>query len=88
FVRDASGRAHPIRLMQEGDFFGEMALLTGRPRTATITAATACELLELHSDNVRQIVGSYPRVNNVLRAFCEIRMRNPAETLIRRKGAE
>jgi hypothetical protein len=87
FVKDASGRSHPIRIMQDGDFFGEMALLTGRPRTATITAATLCELLELDSDNVRQIAQSYPRVGNVLRAFCEIRMRNPAENLIRRQGA-
>ncbi len=88
FVRDAAGHAHPIRVMQDGDFFGEMALLTGRPRTATVNAATFCELLELDSETVRQITATYPRVNNVLRAFCEIRMRNPAENIIRRQGTD
>ena len=31
----------------EGDFFGEVALLTGRPRTATIITNLSTELLEL-----------------------------------------
>jgi hypothetical protein len=27
-----------VRLLREGDFFGEVSILSGRPRTATITA--------------------------------------------------
>jgi small-conductance mechanosensitive channel/CRP-like cAMP-binding protein len=39
-----------------GAFFGEMSLLTGEPRTATVTAATDCELLEISADAFRRIV--------------------------------
>jgi small-conductance mechanosensitive channel/CRP-like cAMP-binding protein len=39
-----------------GGFFGEMSLLTGDPRTATITAVTDCELLEIGAEAFRRVV--------------------------------
>ena len=42
-----SDTAHPIEFdLQPGALFGEMSLLTGLPRSATMTAVTNCELLE------------------------------------------
>jgi small-conductance mechanosensitive channel/CRP-like cAMP-binding protein len=39
--------AHQVEFdLQLGSLFGEMSLLTGLPRSATMTAATDCELLE------------------------------------------
>ena len=39
-----------------GGFFGEMSLLTGDPRTATVTAITDCELLEIGVEAFRRVV--------------------------------
>jgi small-conductance mechanosensitive channel/CRP-like cAMP-binding protein len=51
-----------IAHLNHGDFFGEMSLLTGEPRTATVTAATDCELLEIGADAFRRVVLPDPAV--------------------------
>jgi small-conductance mechanosensitive channel len=43
-----------------GAFFGEMSLLTGAPRTATVRAATDSELIELTVDAFRKFVVGNP----------------------------
>ena len=58
FVKDPDGHYHKIREMYEGAFFGEVSILTGKPRSATITAATACELLALDRDLARRDHGA------------------------------
>jgi Cyclic nucleotide-binding domain len=57
------------REMRDGDFFGEIALLSGKARTATVTAATRCELLELDRPTLDQIIVLHPHVSRVLQDF-------------------
>jgi small-conductance mechanosensitive channel/CRP-like cAMP-binding protein len=45
-----------------GDFFGEMSLLTGDPRTATVTAVRDSELLEIDAGSFRRFVLDNPAV--------------------------
>jgi hypothetical protein len=87
WIKDAAGKAHAIRTMNDGDFFGEVSILTGRNRSATVTAATRCDLLELDRETVKSIATTYPRVNQVLTDFCQERIANPQEQMIRQQGA-
>jgi CRP-like cAMP-binding protein len=48
----------PIAELGEGKAFGEMALLSGAPRTATIRAETDTELLQIDKDDFDRLVAS------------------------------
>jgi small-conductance mechanosensitive channel len=52
--------AHEVARLGPGDFFGEMSLLTGAPRTASVTAVTDVEVLEITGDAFRQFVLANP----------------------------
>jgi CRP-like cAMP-binding protein len=41
---------------REGGFFGEMSLLTGDARSATVTAVTDCELIEIGAEAFRGVL--------------------------------
>jgi hypothetical protein len=47
--REVEGQQHGLGAMEKGDFFGEMAILEGLPRTHSAEAQEACELVEINS---------------------------------------
>jgi CRP-like cAMP-binding protein len=51
-----------VASMAAGGFFGEMSLLTGAARTATVSAATECVLMEITVDAFRRFVLDKPSV--------------------------
>jgi hypothetical protein len=87
FVKDPAGRYEKVRELFEGDFFGEISILTGSPRTATVTCATACELLQLDRRTLDTITASHPRVLDVLQRFYDQRANSTAEARIRSGAA-
>lgn len=52
--------------LSAGQCFGEISFLTGQPRTATVRAIDASELLELSADGFRRLVQARPRLREVL----------------------
>jgi hypothetical protein len=83
YVRNAASHMVQVRELQEGDFFGEISVLRGQARSATVTAAARCELLELDRATLERITAKHPNVRNVLEDFCEQRADNTLETMIR-----
>ena len=68
--------------LSEGDFFGEVSVLTGKPRTATITASRKSELLRLDKDKLETIIEKQPRVLQVLEDFYKKRANHTVEAMV------
>ncbi len=58
--------ANRLGLVSAGSCFGEFSFLTGEPRTATVRALEASELLELSAESMRSAVKKHPRLREVL----------------------
>lgn len=71
-----------------GEFFGESALLSGRPRTATVRAAVATECLALSRADFEEVATSHPRVREVVEDFNRRRAEATVATLMGRKPDE
>jgi hypothetical protein len=54
--------ATEVATASAGGYFGEMSLLTGQPRTATVSAMTDCVLLEISATDFRRIALAQPAV--------------------------
>jgi len=57
-----TGRQNQVGDLKEGAFFGEISILTGQPRMASIVALTRCELLELDRPTLDEIAKTHPHV--------------------------
>lgn len=55
-----NGRTRAIATLNEGDFFGEMALFTGEPRTANVVALEETEVLEIGHASMKQVFDTNP----------------------------
>ncbi len=72
--RDAAGEAVVLAHLGEGEFFGEMALLSGAPRAATVTAEGPGEVLELPAALLQEVAGRHPHLADSLRRFYRQRL--------------
>ena len=56
---DVGGRFHRL---ERGDFFGEMAVLAGKPREATVKAVEPVEALRIAADDFQACLAANPQV--------------------------
>jgi voltage-gated potassium channel len=61
-----------------GQFFGELALLTGDPRNATVVAANGCTLLALDIVDFHELLARQPELARVIREEGNKRLRSRA----------
>lgn len=89
FTHGSGGSSIYLARLGEGDFFGEVSMLTGKPRTATITASQRTELLRLDKEKLDNALARYPGIRKVLNDFYQRRAEHTVEAMIeslRKKG--
>ncbi|MCI0396707.1 MAG: cyclic nucleotide-binding domain-containing protein [Chloroflexi bacterium] len=60
YRHDKAGKRVDLRQFGAGDYFGEVALLDSKPRTATVACLTACELFVLEQAVFREVLTANP----------------------------
>jgi CRP-like cAMP-binding protein len=61
-----------LNIMLHGDTFGEIALLDGRNRTATVSAIAPSELIIITRDHFLELLEREPKlVNHVIQLLCQ-----------------
>ena len=69
------GARRRAKLLQPGDFFGEIALLYQVPRTATVRARTKASVWELGRQDFRDLVGRYMGLEDDVAKLAASRLR-------------
>jgi CRP-like cAMP-binding protein len=59
---DVKKNGRTINRLSSGDFLGELALVTGRPRTATVTTTTDARLLVITASAFRKLMRDTPSI--------------------------
>ncbi len=66
--RDDAGREQRLRVLQDGDHFGELALLHNEPRSASVRTLTPCVFLTLQRGQFNSLLERVPTLRPTLEA--------------------
>lgn len=58
---------HRLAVLGDGDYFGEIALMNNVPRTADVTAITACTFLTLQRKGLHYVLSKHPELDERVR---------------------
>jgi CRP/FNR family cyclic AMP-dependent transcriptional regulator len=72
---EASIGGKVVGVLEPGDYFGEMSLIDGKPRSATVRATTELVTLVIPSWNFNQILDSHPEMMRALLVELAARLR-------------
>lgn len=61
-----AGEAADMGVLKPGAVFGEIGVLTGEPRTATVTAKVDTWVMRLDAEDVRRVMNDYPNITGDL----------------------
>ncbi len=84
FVEHERGDRSPIGALTAPAFFGEMSLMTGAPRAATVVARTDCECYRLDRATFGRIIKARPELAEMITPVLEERRRSVVTALASR----
>ena len=81
FVDSPDGREVVLTHLQAGDFFGEMALLEGEPRSASVTALTESELVAIAREDLFSLLARDFTLTRKILSTMSARLRRSNEVI-------
>jgi cAMP-dependent protein kinase regulator len=85
-VTEREGEKIVLARLKAGDFFGEVSVLTGKPRTATAVAASDVRLASIGREDIRGIVKEYPEILETIKKHVKMRMEDTISTIMEYKN--
>jgi len=79
----ADGRSVPLATLQRGAFFGEVSMLTGMPRTATVTALTDVSVVRFDRTDIDAVLDKKPAARKLLEAMIAGRAKDTADKMVK-----
>lgn len=71
-VVDVRRKGRKLNTLSNGSFFGELSLVSSRPRSATVTATTPVRVLVVHEQAFRRLLQSSPGIQlKILQALAD-----------------
>ncbi|MGI9087993.1 MAG: peptidase domain-containing ABC transporter [Chthoniobacterales bacterium] len=61
-----NGKTQNLAFYRDGDFFGELSILNGSPRAASVEAFSDCRLLALEPDEVAELKRDFPEFGKLM----------------------
>ena len=83
-----SDEEHIIAYLGSGDYFGEMALLTGEPRSATVITTEPSEMFILHKSDFDLIVERFPSITLSMGKIMSQRLRDTLQKAAKSSTSE
>lgn len=60
FLNNEDGRQVNLNYMHEGEYFGELSLIDGKPRSASVMTITDCEIILVSRASVQELIRKHP----------------------------
>ena len=79
FTRDHHGKELKLAVLGVGQFFGEMSLLSGNPRSSSVAAVDNCLLIELSLHTMRNLLQQHPQLKGTLLEYYNDRLQDSQE---------
>ena len=81
FTRDDGGNELPLATLGVGQFFGEMSLVSGKPRSSSVTAVELSVLVELSYASMAKVIEQNLAVKEVLEEYHKVRKQDTLDKL-------
>ncbi len=80
-TEEQSGNMTRVAVLQDGDYFGEITLITGFPRTATVRTMTVCTCISLERGQFNRMLDRFPELQRQISDVAVKRLRESSKAV-------